>query len=529
MPKANGDTGEIRLNTVIREIQSDNKTERSKALRNLKEIFDKRHGAENLDLLKDNAYHSIFEAIFKVVLVEKQSFLGSKKNTSSQAFTRLNLCADAIRVVIKAGASKLKARTLEAIVDHIIQTLPNPNGEYCEPLADNYIHALTALVDHAANVERLKVQPWTDLVGFCLEGLDQYLGDSEGTPVGRSRAGTPRGFQGHKAINTSELAIRSTSVNREKKGQATWVTRKHVENLLYTLISLVSASNAPLIGRTGKIASSIIHFLQSEGNNVSQLHQSTFSIMNTVILFTREDSLSFSQSAAQDLVPIISRFWQGKSVAKDDKMLNSVRDEMLAFLFNIHLHLEQSVRADESGGLASQLEHLLDILRADYAKRSDQRQLRLEDVDMSDFNMEMRKTHPFQLYAFRLRPHNLRAERNWAVLQTIGILERLISLRDKNKRPLDKFGDSNSDQHTRKRPRLAQTSDRLLTPLKSEDENVRLAGLQITSFMLQQVQLSAPALEVLVSHLVVCVDHKKSRLASWALLAIARQVNSSSI
>lgn len=391
---------------------------------------------------------------------------------------------------------------MEAVIDHITQTLSNSDEEYCEPIAQHYLKALGVVLEHRANVEHLKLNTWIQTVDFCLKGINQYLDNNEGEPSGLSRS---------LSLGTG---------NGRTQSQVGSVSRQNVEDLLQIISHLVSAPNAPLFQRCEVIANTIISFLSSQGSTVSQLQKIAFSILNAVLSFTREDRGCLSKTIAQEAIPIICRFWQGKSVAKDE-MLSSVRDEMLIFLFLLHLHLERNVMEDK-GDTASSLSDLLEVVRAEYARRSERDQLQLEDIDTADFGAVVMNSTPFQLHDFRLRLHNTRAERNWANLLVIGILERLVSLGDQRRNDSSDIVDDDTSKHPRKRRRTAQSSDRLLGPLKSEDQSVRLAAIQILPFVLQISELSASVLTDILDQLTVCATDKRGSIAPWAFLAITR-------
>jgi ataxia telangiectasia mutated family protein len=400
---------------------------------------------------------------------------------------------------------------VEAIVDHITQVLPEPKKAegYFEPLAQNYIRALCSLFEHQANVERLKPTIWQQVITFCLDGIDQYVEESETEPSGLAHS-----FSGLVANHGS-----SSLANPFKSG-ASSVTRQNAEDLLSTLLSLVSAPGAPLLPSSDSIVETVFRFLHSQGSAVSAVYQLTFSILNTVLSFCREDSSSILQNGGQQAVPIICRFWQGKASAKDE-MRNSVKDEMLIFLFTVHLHLERSIMDDVNSDILAKVADLADTMRAEYVKRSDRDQLLLEDIEFTGLGGTTSELTPFHLATFRLRAHNTRAERNWANLKVIGLLERLVSVGYDLKRLANTAGED-SDKHLRKRQRVDQHSDRLLSPIKSEDENIRLAGLQILPFVLHDCQLSASTFDDLVIYLSTCASDRRGHIASWALLAIAR-------
>jgi ataxia telangiectasia mutated family protein len=466
-------------------------------------------------VLTDKAYHKIFEDLFRVVITEKAALPSANKNTKAKANAngRLQACSEAVREVAQSAASKLKPKTLEAVIEHIIQTIPYSNGEYCGPIALHYLKTLCIVLEQRSNVEHLKHNIWDDIVGFSLQGLVQYLDDNEVDPSGlsRSRTGVRR---------SPESFLNSANSNGRNHSQDGSLSRQNAEDLLQILSCLVSVPNAPILQRSDAIADTVIRVLSSQGSAVRQLQKIAFSILNAILSATREDRGPLAEAIAREAVPVICRFWQGKSVAKDE-MLSSVRDEMLILLFLTHLHMERSVLEDLDG-FASTLNDLLEVMRAEYSGRSERDQLQLEDIDMSDLGSAIAEMTPFQMHDFRLRAHNIRAERNWANLQVIGILERLVKISQQRRTLGAELDDDDMDNQPRKRKRTAQTSDRLLAALKSDEENVRIAGLQILPFVLQQTQFSGPILTDLLDQLGACALDKRGNIASWALLAIAR-------
>jgi ataxia telangiectasia mutated family protein len=468
-------------------------------------------------VLSDKSYHKIFEVIFKASLIEKKSFLIAKKTTLTSALTRLSLCADVIRIVVKAGATKLKGKTVEAVIDHLTQTLPMADGNFCEPLAPHYLKALSAIFECQNNVEHMKSATWLNVVDFCLQSIDRYLEDHDLEPSGS----LSRSFSGLGTGRASGSMAKSAVDNRSTQGQQGSLTRQNAEDLLQNLLFLVSATNAPLGGRYEEVADIAIRFLQFQGSTVSQAQFLAFSIINAVLSFTRTDRVSFSKSTAQAIILPITRFLQGKALLKDE-MWNSVRDEISISLFTVHLHLESSCRDEDVTDLLPMLEDLSDILRAEYARRSEREQIQLHDLKMIDFGREANDTIPFRLYPFQLRPHNMKAERDWANLQFIGIVERLVTLGSRKKNAVLVNQDEGIGRHPNKRQKTAPVSDRIIDPLKSEDEKSRMAGLQIVPFVLEDCQLSPSSLTNLLTQLLHCASDKRGNIASWALLAVAR-------
>ena len=410
----------------------------------------------------------------------------------------------------------MKTKTVEAIVDHITQTLLKADGNFCEPLTQDYLKALSSVFEPKANVERLKPSTWSEVVDFCLRGISRFSEDGNGETLALSLRSP-----GVESRHVSGPLTMSANAGSRGNAKPDGISRQSVEDLLNTLLSLVSAPNAPLLQSSEEITTGVIQFLHSQGSAVSILHQLAFSILNAVLSFIREDRSSLVYSAAEEIIPLISRFWQGKNLAKDE-MLNSVRDEMLILLFTVNLHLERGIMNAESVELASSVEDLLDVMRAEYARRLDRDPLHIEDLDMIDFGTTAVEPAPFRLHVFRLRQHNSRAERNWANLQIIGILERLVSLAEQQRKVAANLTDNDEDKHPRKRQRTGRDSDRLFRPLKAKDNQLRLGALQTLPFVVENCELSAADLAELLGQLATCASEKEGRIASWALLGIAR-------
>ncbi|CAG8973183.1 hypothetical protein HYALB_00008775 [Hymenoscyphus albidus] len=490
----------------------------------LKSTFDPK-GSSRLANLDDSAWHKIYEELFQVVVSVKPGLAKAKK--SSQVPGRLTQIADLLRVILKAGVSKISAKTLTAIIDHITQILPTSSGEYCGPLLHHYLKALTIVVEHQANSERLanaerskqnsrdKERVWPDVVDFCCQGINQYVIDSPRSFARNSSLAAGRSLSARPLVKSSSA---STIIDH-----STPLSKSHADDLLQTLHLLVSPANAPIALRYKEIYACILKFWHAQGSNVTQSHQLIFSIINNIILHVRTDEIVFTQSIASEVVPIISRFWQGKTVAKDE-MLNSVRDEILIFMFMIHPHLERSMRDGED--VLSMLEELSDVLKSDYARRSPKDQMQLDDLTMVDFGAHPMAA-PFCLQAIQLRDHNTKSERNWAHLQIVGIVERLINIGQQQVSLGN--NDEELEKHPRKRQRVAMSYDRMLEPLQSYHEKRRLAGLQTLPYILINRQLVPSELQTILEHLQTCSFDKRGEIPSWAMLALSRQKSAAKI
>jgi ataxia telangiectasia mutated family protein len=468
--------------------------------------------------LTDKAWHAIFEVVFKITLTEKHAYFKSDKaRTKTGASTQLTICADTIKILVRTSAPKLKGKTVEAIVDHITQTLPTNDGGYCSPLVNDYLKALIELFRQQENVELLKREVWLDIIGFCIEGVTQYVNNAD--------IKLP-GFQRSLSIlsdgsKSASVAMSAMNTSRIRNDEST-LTRQNVEDYFQILSFLLRPPQAPLSTIFSEIAEATIHFLHLPGS-IGQMHQIAFSILNTILRTTCVDHIFFTKSLARKAIPLISRIFEAKALAKD-AMLNSVRDGMLIFLIFVHCHLERMVEDDDEVDFILELEELLDVLRADYSRRTDRETiLQLDHLILTNAAASTSETYPFQLLSFQLRPFADGAERIWACLQIIGILEKILSTRRQlaTLKVNIKQGDWD-DRHPRKRQKYSQTSNRLLGPLRADEENLRLAGLHALPFVLEQCQLPAATLSDVLAQLRVCANDKRGDIISWALLGIAR-------
>lgn len=464
-------------------------------------------------ILSDKAYHKVFESVFKAALIEKLALTKAAKTTRTSILKRLTICGEIVRLVVSTAGPTLKTKTLEAILNHIWQTLLEPDGGIYEHLAHYYLKSLSVLFEHQQVVETLKAELWIETVDFCLQSIDYCVDAIQGDSSRPTRTSSSLGTNNGRSPSMS----RSTSGGGSSSNLI--LMRQNVEDLFQCLLSFVSAPNAPIHERYKEITGSTMHFLHLPGSTGGQVHHLAFSTLNAIMRFTRIDHSVFSQTIALEAIPEICRIWRGKSMTRDT-MLNNLRSEILIFLLSSHLHLERCVREVKTDETLINIEELVDVLRTDYAKRSEEEMLLLDHLSMADFDGGSVRTSPFSLYPFHLMLHNPRGERDWAILQTIGVLERIVAIGHDVSGSKDE--DHEFENRNRKRQRISRSFDRTLDPLKNVGEQTQTAGLQWVPFILEECQLAVSDLRELLEQLTRCAADKRANIASWALLALAR-------
>jgi serine-protein kinase ATM len=503
----------------------------------LKKIFQHNHKSQNLkvslllstlvhfltvnsDALKDGAYHSIFEALFKVARAEKQAYLIAKNAAQkTKAEQVLSACSDVLRMTIRAGAEKLKPKTVKAVIEHVTQLLPVADGEHCAGLSKFYFKVLCSVLEHEAHVEHLEGADWLSTVDYCLQGIEHYGSDCVGEAISSSRnipsVITPASFSGH--TSSTKLSVRSLSDANSSNS----ITKKNSEELLQCLLYLISASNAPILERAEDILEGIMHFLESHGTFVGPVHRVAFSAINHMLSATNTDKISLSQSCALRLVPIIGHLWLSKILPKDG-MLNSIKDEMLITILLLRLHLERMVSNHENG-LESKLEDLETALRMEYTRHRDQ--LQLDDLDMSTLSGDVTAMGSLPIGMLRLRNHaSPGAERNWAILAAFSVLDGLLHVHEEPPPPDADGGDGeiDSSRHPRKRRRITRRFDGLLDRITSQDFAESVVALQTLTFLLPSSKLPQQELDEVLERLAPCIVDRRSEIGSWAMLCIAR-------
>ncbi|KAK0711501.1 hypothetical protein B0H67DRAFT_491184 [Lasiosphaeris hirsuta] len=497
----------VNLKEIAGLLESSSATTRKDALESLLTFFksiDKGSQSQKLPF-DDKSYHSIYEAIFRCTLLEKETFFSTKKTTKASATasaTRLEKCADALRLAVRHGATKIKRKTARAIIDHITQVLPGPEDNYIGPLLKDYVKALSTFLDFAANVENLAAvsgEGWEICVDFCVKALSRYLetGDRDSASVSR----------GSPAPGT--ISSRSTS-NTALQAAGQIGSQLAVEFLL-CLNSLVSSPNAPVLRRAEKVSHVVIQVLQLRQMKIGELQKAAFSTITNVFLRVQTENVALARNLTKSLVPLLSHWWQPRALSRD-AMLNSIRDEMLKTIYGIHLYLEGVLRDSSDDSLLQDTEELLDALWSEYSRREDRARLQLDDISFT--SMSLPADH-LSTAIFSLRPFHQVGEQNWALLENLAILESIYSRASQG----DRSQSQPDPEQPRKRRRIASSSNRLHQKMISLDPAVQLTALQLVPFLLSLRQLSVDDITEILADAMKCTTAKQSTVASWVMIA----------
>ncbi|KAJ4153394.1 hypothetical protein LMH87_009883 [Akanthomyces muscarius] len=392
------------VKTISTDLASGLVKTRDKALDDLNQLLSRNNaGAVDLSELGDKAYHDIFEALFKTVLEQKPKYYDRK--TSKPAELRLNKCARAVRAAAARGASKLKQKTLSAIIDHITQVLPGPGDGFVRPLLSDYVKALTELLSRSANVEffsRKDGHLWQICVDFLLDVISNRIpqvGPIDQGLVGRNSPGP----------STPHSTLRSNSGSLLSQKPTELTDGEPARDALEGLLCLATASNAHILSRYQDIANAALRVLRLRNLSLGSLQTMSFAIINSIMSATQLDDPSYTGKLVQDLLPLMAHWWRADKVSQDDT-IKSLRNEILRTMLLSQLHIEHLAVNNWNENVREGVVYLLEPLWQEYSKRSSSNQLRLRNVT---FTTNLLPEDYLQIGIFGLDPLDMEAESHW--------------------------------------------------------------------------------------------------------------------
>ena len=115
--------------------------------------------------------------------IERNSYakIASASSKQVHVVSRLSDIASTIRFTVEVGVQSFRLKTVRALLQHVIDTLPFAREGYCRPLRDDYIKTLRALFEYTPHVEHFLITEWESAVSFVLGILRSFL-ESDASP-----------------------------------------------------------------------------------------------------------------------------------------------------------------------------------------------------------------------------------------------------------------------------------------------------------------------------------------------------------
>ena len=445
--------------------------------------------------LRDDAYHGIFEAVFRLVRSEKPEYLQTiqlrKKATLAN---RLSASATVLRYAVEIGVTVISYKTAGAVIDHILDTLPIAGEGYCSPLRNDYLKSLRAILEYTSHVEHLRKKHWQSLSDFLVAGIKHGSGEessNKNVASGRTESDDSR--------NSRYLSVR-TSESNGAGGLGSQSTSSTAE-LLVSLRLLTSATNAPLIARASSILSCLTDFLE----HATMSHHDAFAAFNNVLSRALTEDIFLARRALFGLMPIIRRLWSIKSSVVKEQILITLTlgRELLAN--------QDSIRLTDSDRMS--LTNLFDVLVLDYQRRTDREMLHMDDIRLTGTGI----CHPFGLEGIVPVIESGRALLNWSIVSVIASLAVAIDGFQNTEQPVEL-----SNGTPKKRRKVTKRVDDIVREALAGTGSEKAGALQIISFLLGESE-SAP--KAIADHFLAFargVLDDDSTVASWSMMALAQ-------
>lgn len=417
---------------------------------------------------------------------------------------------------MEVGVKKLRIKTVRALVDHIIQTLPTSNEAYCEPLVVDYFKSLRIVLEYQPHTEHLSKEEWSSVVDFCNESLRELnIVSSQNEPGLSIRNSNVGSFSDGQSRSTTPTPTNDHNLKASKHGSsrsAQVQLRSSAEDILLCLRHLNFASNAPILDRAQVTLTNLLELLESN-LSVGRLQQLAFEIIDSILTHITTNDIALTLQILSRLLPIIRRLWDTKST--------TLKDCMLVCLLYGHIYFARMISLDETHDCKSDLESLLEALRNDYCKRQERDQLQLEDLDLADQGTYKEKL--LSTKTFRLRLGGLRAENSWNQLYIaasiiVALSADMATLRESN----EKSFELQNPDYPAKRQKKTNPFDDILKFTHSSQASPKLFSLQVLTFVFDELIFDADRFQGFRDALLLCMSDDNGSIASWAMLALSR-------
>ncbi|KAL9081204.1 MAG: hypothetical protein Q9159_007382 [Coniocarpon cinnabarinum] len=483
-------------------ILSDKARDRAQGLAEVRRILKLYQSSPEINKVTDDAFHTLFEGLFKAVAREKTNYArASKARQQEITESRLSVCADAIRVVVDASLPRLRHKTLNALTGHFIQVLPISDRQFFEPLSVSYLKTLAVVLGYGPHVEHLTTPRWSELVDLCLTGVQEIIDHNTHSVDNADTSPRSGGFE-FLSVRLSQ--VKNTRVTSDSpKAMALFQCLRH----------LLDSTCHSLLDRVRIVCEKALEYLQS-ASSVANVYDA-ISVLRQALTLLSVESIFGTTRAVSQILTIVSERWRQKTP--------ELRDELLKVLIIIEPHLSSMLNENESISFASKLDNVLEAMIDDYIQ-SDSRprrgHLTLEDLSFGSPLKPSLKVMPMQAAAFSLQQSNVENDHNFTTLYFIASFLWKLDLK--------RSGPSDSDSSIsppviKKRRKIESRFERSLrnTASASESAGSRIRWSQVVAFVTNCNLCSATQLQNILIELQRLVSSSFNTVAAWALLSLA--------
>ncbi|KAJ5160097.1 uncharacterized protein N7482_007101 [Penicillium canariense] len=493
--------GEIFLDKALGLLSSDKQKERADGLADIKNILQQHKQSSKLLDLSDKACHTIFESLFRFIVLERSIYnRAQRSNSKSPSAARLSACASVLRTAVDIFLRNLRTKTVRAIIDHITETIPVPGDGLWEPLSVDYTKCLTSLLRYPPHTEHLSDADWEKLIDFCLDAINLQESDESQLSIRSGSRSAPEDPLDASGSGLTPSRMTPAPGNREK-----YVGDRNAIGEVVACIQLLTSSpSAPVQAAAESILQGLVQFVKSPSLMAGNAHQLAFSSICTVVSRVLFDQTELVRTSLMDLIPVIRRLWTTK--------LQSLKDELLATLMLCMVILADTAHKQPSEALSCLIEGLTSSLQSEYVKRSEKDLLQVDETIF--YKKGGRKGRP--IYG----PHlgNPRSECSWTVIWAIANLLKLSETV-----AVHQSGHAMSREVSSKRQRFTSGIDDVFRDAVSGVGARRICALQMIPFL--EGEIDVDKMESFVKRLVPSILDDNSAISSWTMIALTSIAN----
>lgn len=390
----------------------------------------------------------------------------------------------------------LRIKTVRAVIDHIIETIPVPGEGLWEPLSLDYTKCLASLLRHRPHTEHLDEEDWENLVSFCLASISPRENEESQLSIRSGYRSVPDDQDASDSHSTpSRMTVAPTSVSRERHGG----NRNVIEEVVICIQLLTRSPNPPLQTTAQNILHGLSEFVESPvaGN----AHQLAFNSINAVVTKVMFDQSELVRSVLLGLVPVIRRLWATK--------LQILKEELLTTLMLSMIVLVNTAQKAPSESLAHDIEGLASTLHSEYVRRPEKEILQIDETTL--YHNEACRSRPVYGPCLGIA----RSEHNWTVLWLIAELLKLsegIHIKSGSAR-----------EGSSKRQRFSSEIQDVFRDSVSATGTRRICALQLIPFLESEVDIETK--EPFFKQLVLNVSDGNDAVSSWTMVALTGYVN----
>lgn len=451
--------------------------------------------------------------MFRVARLEVSNIARATKYAKPRVGARLLACAAVVRITVEVALQRLRYKTVKALVEHIIQTLPTADAGYCEPLLNDYFKALATLLEYKAHPEHFLGDEWHELVDFCLETTRDLMRPAEFSDSNHSNGARGLHSTGLTQGYFSRSATPSITGDHGRKSESHATHRNAAyprlrecdRDLVLCLQHLTSVPNAPIFDRANVILTTLVELLHSYPK-VSKIQQAALECINSIMSRVVANDIELASQVMTQMLPLIRGFWEAKDAP--------LKDALLILLSYGEVLLPRIIRLDKTGDNKAALVALVEVLRNDYCLRRDREQLQLDDLTFYDSTCSATRQMPLSTKTLGVRSGCFRAEHPWCLISLsaaiIVALEHNTATHEQPTRP-------DAEDNRAKRQRLTHPIDDIFDLTKGPD---KLYALQMLVFIFDSLELEEEALQGRLETLLLCLSDDNSLITSWAMLVM---------